>query len=128
GLPSPPAIARPLVAMDALAFYFRQILFPWRLASDYGRTPEWLLSHRGQWLCALVPLILAVVIVRLRRPAVTAGACLLIAGVLPVLWLSTFQYQVFSTVADHYLYTAMIGPALLTAWAAQRRTPAVVLS
>src|SRR4030095_5176477 len=35
----------------------------------------------------------------------------------PVLGLVRFDFQVYSTVADHYLYVAMLGPALLVAGA-----------
>jgi tetratricopeptide (TPR) repeat protein len=35
-----------------------------------------------------------------------------VAGLLPVLGLSRFQFQQHSTVADHYLYVAMLGPAM----------------
>src|SRR4029079_1688724 len=33
---------------------------------------------------------------------------------------STFLFQFYSTVADHYLYVAMLGPALVLAWMLRR--------
>ena len=50
-------------------------------------------------------------------PRIATAAVLLIAiGVAPVLGLLPFDFQEYSTVADHYLYLAMLGPALLVGW------------
>jgi protein O-mannosyl-transferase len=43
-----------------------------------------------------------------------------VAGVLPVLGFVPFQLQYYSTVADHYLYLSMLGPALAMAWVLSR--------
>src|SRR5207237_1334575 len=66
---------------------------------------------------ALAP-IAAVVALRRR-----CGSRLALAGILvallfvsPVLGLVPFHFQAFSTVADHYLYPAMLGVALVAAW------------
>ena len=45
-----------------------------------------------------------------------AAACIFVAGVLPVLGLVPFYFQIISTVADRYIYLAMLGPALALAW------------
>ena len=45
-----------------------------------------------------------------------AGALIAVAGVGPVLGLTPFEFQYTSTVADHYLYLAMLGPAVGVAW------------
>ena len=39
-----------------------------------------------------------------------------VAGLLPVLGFIPFGFQHYSTVADRYMYTAMLGPALALAW------------
>jgi Flp pilus assembly protein TadD len=53
-----------------------------------------------------------------RPPAVAAAIGL--AALLPVLGLIPFSQQEVSTVADRYVYLAMLGPALLVAWVLQR--------
>ena len=51
-----------------------------------------------------------------------------VAAVLPVLGLTKFDFQHHSTVADRYVYLAMLGPALLLAFAVRKggRTPVVI--
>jgi tetratricopeptide (TPR) repeat protein len=88
------------------------------LAIDYGRRPQWLQAHgwfSWYWLlpCALAA---ALVFVRGRRVWLISAA-IFVAAVLPVLGLVAFRFQFFSTVADRYVYLAMLGPALaLAAW------------
>jgi len=49
-------------------------------------------------------------------PWLVATAGVLVAGLLPVLGLVPFAFQTYSTVADRYMYIAMLGPALALAW------------
>jgi tetratricopeptide (TPR) repeat protein len=51
---------------------------------------------------------------------VAAGALIFVASLGPVLGLTPFMFQYTSSVADHYLYLAMFGPALLATWAVVR--------
>jgi tetratricopeptide (TPR) repeat protein len=128
GVAVPPVLQRLLVALDALAFYAGKLLWPVSLALDYGRDPAWLLEHGRPFLTSLVPLAAAAALVLaaakrpgpLSRPALVA-ALLFVAGVAPVLGLVPFDFQRYSTVADHYLYLSMIGPALLLAAALRER-------
>jgi len=39
-----------------------------------------------------------------------------VAGVAPMLGLTPFMYQYTSTVADHYVYLSMLGPAMVGTW------------
>jgi tetratricopeptide (TPR) repeat protein len=54
---------------------------------------------------------------------------IIVIVLLPVLGLVPFDFQTYSTVADHYLYLAMLGPALIVAWLVSRRpsTPIVIV-
>jgi Tfp pilus assembly protein PilF len=105
---------RPVVALDAVGFYLGKMAWPLNLAVDYGRSPRWLMDHPWQWVVAIVPLVMgiAVWLMRRRMPMVAAGAAVCGVSLLPVLGLVPFDYQAYSTVADHYLYTAMLGVAL----------------
>jgi hypothetical protein len=50
------------------------------------------------------------------RKELIAAAIVLVIAVSPVLGLTPFLFQYFSTVSDHYLYLAMLGPGLALAW------------
>jgi Flp pilus assembly protein TadD len=116
---APPIWQRPLVALDALAFYLGKVVFPWSLAVDYGRRPDVAIARGWVYFTWIVPVAVAVATWLLRRriPGLLAGGALFVAGMLPVLGLVRFDFQEFSTVADHYLYLPMLGVAVaLAAW------------
>jgi len=112
---------RPLVAGDALTFYLGNLLFPFLLGPDYGRSPGWLLEQWWAYVVwvPVVGMIGALACLRGRRIWLV-GVGLWVAWLLPVLGLVTFDFQRISTVADRYLYLAMLGPALVLAWAVER--------
>ncbi len=110
---------RPVVALDALAFYITKFFIPWQLAPDYGRTPSMALAL-NKWIPVwLLPLLIAFLISRAgeyrRFYAVALGLALV--ALAPVLGLLTFAHQGLSTVADRYCYLPMLGAALaLAGW------------
>ncbi|MBC8107566.1 MAG: tetratricopeptide repeat protein [Anaerolineae bacterium] len=119
---------RPLIAADAITFYLAKIVWPLNLGVHYGRTPKYVLGDHGARWTFVVPCLLTFAliawIIRKRgseasRIALT-GALLLVIGVSPVLGLLPFDFQEYSTVADHYLYLAMLGVAVLVAWIVRR--------
>jgi tetratricopeptide (TPR) repeat protein len=77
-----------------------------------------------------VPLVLFVVLImnRKRMPAVLAGFGIFVIGLLPVLGLTPFMYQLHSTVADHYMYLPMFGIALAVASVVSLRPSSAVIS
>lgn len=126
----PTATQRLVVAADALVFYVRKVLFPFPLAVDYGRSPQFVLAHVPAWQTLLSILMLtagvAMVVHGLVRTRPTStdgqGARLLYCGwsifvvsVAPVLGIVPFGFQEFSTVADHYLYLPLFGVSVMTA-------------
>ena len=112
------------VAADALTFYLGKLLVPSSLALDYGRSPQAILGHLPGWrlassaMVSLAGVAMAVLAVLRPRPArvgyafVSCGVCVLGLALLPVLGLVPFEFQDFSTVADHYLYLPMLGVSL----------------
>ena len=113
-----PLWTRPLVAADALAFYFGKLLAPVSLGVDYGRTPATVLAGPG-YIAILVTLLGlgAIFVFGRQRIWLAAGCLIFILAVLPVLGLVPFRFQFYSTVADRYLYLALLGPALILAFA-----------
>jgi Tfp pilus assembly protein PilF len=103
-----------LVAGDAIAFYLGKILWPFGLGPDYGRSPQTVLASGWVYLNGVWPYpVTALLIWRVRRPWLVAGLLLFIAALLPVLGFIPFMFQAISTVADRYLYLALLAPALL---------------
>jgi protein O-mannosyl-transferase len=111
-----PPLARPLIALDAIAFYVTRIFAPIHPVFDYGRTPHVALASGWRWTWML-PLLLAGVLTwkRRRLPRITGGCLLALAGIVPVLGLIAFEAQSYSTVSNHYLYPSMLGIALVAA-------------
>jgi len=117
-----PLAARPLIAGDATAFYLSKLVWPLRLTTDYGRSPYWLLEQPAVFYTTwLVPAGILIVMALCRAPrALWAAAGLFLVALVPLLGLVPFGFQDNSTVADRYLYLAMLGPALAIAWLVER--------
>lgn len=113
----PSAWGRLVVAGDALAFYLGKLAWPTGLAIDYGRSPATVLSSRAAPLAWLLPggVAIAAWLLRRRAPWLLAGLGVFIAALLPVLGIIPFEFQNQSTVADRYLYVALLGPAVALA-------------
>ena len=118
----PPLWARPLIAGDAVLFYLYKLILPLRFGPDYGRTPQAVLENGWLFLTGLVPFALAAWLWLKRRQLswLVAAAGVFGVGLLPVLGLVSFAFQRNSTVADRYVYLAMLGPALALAWGLTR--------
>jgi protein O-mannosyl-transferase len=105
-----PLWLRPFVAADAVSFYLGKFLVPTSLTPIYWRSPAWL--EQSGWtlrLTWIVPALLVVtaVLFRRRAPWFTTAMVILFATLAPTLGLVTFNFQRYSTVADHYFYAAM---------------------
>lgn len=108
-----PFWARPLIATDAIAFYITKIFYPTNLCPDYGRSPNLVLAQGWLYWTWLLPFVLGLILFVWKKARIFLFPyALLIIGLLPMLGLVPFNFQVVSTVSDRYLYLAMIGPAL----------------
>ncbi len=112
--PATALIDRPAVVFDALAFYYGKLFWPVGLTIDYGRTPSRILTGHVLFANLAVLSMLGMIFWLLWRNyrGIALGAVIMLAGLLPVLGLVPFGFQEYSTVADHFLYLAMVGPAL----------------
>ncbi|MDR3708142.1 MAG: tetratricopeptide repeat protein [Capsulimonadaceae bacterium] len=113
-----PPWTRPFIAGDALAFYLVKLVAPIHLVLDYGRSPQKVLASGIAWRSWLLPVAAAVAVwrVRGRLPWLIGAAVVMLAAVAPVLGLTPFRFQDLSTVADRYMYVAMLGPAIAAAY------------
>jgi tetratricopeptide (TPR) repeat protein len=123
---------RPLVASDALSFYWAKVVVPLDMTVDHGRRPATIFEQGWAWWTWILPvgLLIAAAILPGRRYWLV-GLGIFTAALGPVLGLVPFEFQEVSTVADRYAYLAMLGPALLLAyWLSrfQRKLPAVVVA
>jgi len=122
-----PLWLRPLVAGDALAFYLGKLFVPRDLGIDYGRRLEVLRSSWWFYVIWVIPVAAGWLLwwLRDRRPWATAAGAVMLAGLLPTLGLISIPFQAYSTVADRYMYLAMLGPGLalagvLSTWRSRR--------
>ncbi len=108
---------RLLVAGDAVSFYLYKLFIPFSLAFDYGRTPTYVLGQGWIYLTGVIPYGVALYLaIKCRRARLLTGVALFLVPILPVLGFFPFNFQNMSTVADRYLYMAMVGPAFLLGW------------
>jgi hypothetical protein len=124
-VPSPPLWQRPIVSGGSIAFYAWKLLLPTRLAFDYGWRPLLMLAQPWFWFVGVGGLAATagvVVITWRRAPFIAAALLAFVAALLPMLGLTPFSFQFFSTVGDHYLVLAMLGPAMLISWLCLRLT------
>lgn len=108
---------RPLIAADAVAFYLWKLDWPVNLAMQYRHDPMTVLENRSIYFTWVAPVGVGAVMgvaARRRKWLLVAGVFFL-APLLPVLGLAPFEFQHLSTVADRYMYVAMLGPALVAA-------------
>jgi tetratricopeptide (TPR) repeat protein len=128
-VPAPAAWQRPIVAADAVAFYLGKTAAPARLAVDYGRTPAAVFASHAAYWTWLIPAAVTVAVVLSRRRTLIAAWVIFLAGPAANLGLLPFDFQLVSTVADHYVYLGLLGVALPVAWLVTERpaaTPIVV--
>lgn len=111
-----PIYLRPLVAGDSLAHYLYRLVFPHDLTMDYGRNPNYVFAHgyhHWTWI-APVAVLLTAILLRKRINLLLPVAFFYLAA-LHTLGLVKFDFQLFSTVADHYCYVMVMGAGLAVA-------------
>jgi Flp pilus assembly protein TadD len=114
---STPLAWRPLVVLDTLGFYVRQLLLPLEILPAYGRSPRALIESgnlRWSWISGAVALTTAWFL-RRRWPQVPVALLLFFSGFAIVSGWRYFAAQENSTVYDRYVYLGMWGPAFALA-------------
>lgn len=125
-----PLLHRPVVALDALAFYLGKLVAPLSLLPDYGRAPMTLFTSPAVYWTWIVPVATAgaVFVLRRRAPYLAGGCLAATVALAPVLGVIPFSFQDFSTVADQYMYLPLVGLAIAAAGSLRSRTALAVAS
>ena len=112
-----PLWSRPLIMLDALAFYIGKLAWPWPLCVDYGRTPNLVMHSSWRYYTWLLPSGIALAVLRYSKiyPWLLGGVLVSLFAVLPVSGLIAFINQDYSTVTDRYAYVAVLGVAIIAA-------------
>jgi hypothetical protein len=114
--------SRPLVALDAVAFYLGKVVWPGALGVDYGRNPLEAMARGWLWWTWVVPVGVAAVLwwKRVEWRVLVGAGVVFVAGMAPVSGVVPFMFQRYSTVADHYMYLPMVGVGVAVAWGVSR--------
>lgn len=113
---------RLLVPLHSLAFYLQKLVFPTRLAFDYGVNWESLLGTRTLYTAWIAPVAVAVIALLLRRriPLLGSGLLLAIIPIAPVSGVTVFDFSYYSITSDHYLYLPMLGVSIAASGVLER--------
>lgn len=111
---------RPLVAADAIAFYLGKLIVPLGMTVDYGRTPAAVFTSRAAYWTWIVPVVVTALVLLRGRRALIGAWVIFIAAPAANLGLLPFDFQMVSTVADHYVYLGLLGVAIAVAWFIKR--------
>lgn len=107
GFPVPTVFDRTIVATDAIGFYLHKFVWPLSLAPDYGRAPYRVVAHPFSiYLLLGVATLVSALFAAARR---ILWPMLALVFLLPTLGFIAFVFQTTSTLADRYVYLAMIG-------------------
>jgi len=116
----PPLLSRVLIAGDAISFYVYKLFVPFPLGIDYGRFPQAVLQNPWIWLTGTLPFAVAAGLLlaglKYQMKPVNGAVLIFITALLPALGMKPFDFQHISTVADRYVYIAMLGPALMVSF------------
>jgi len=108
---------RPFVVTDAFLFYLMKLFAPYPLCVDYGRSPSVAINAPDAWAKINYFLLICggVWFFSRKYPWVLWSALIMLVVLAPNCGIVPFTFQYYSTVADRYMYLAMIGPALALA-------------
>ena len=114
-VPTPPMWQRPLIAADAVAFYLAKIALPVGMGVEYGRTPAAVFTSRAAYWTWIVPIAITILVLMSRRRILIGAWLIFLVAPAANLGLLAFDFQIVSTVADHYIYLGLLGVAVAVA-------------
>lgn len=118
-----PLWTRPLLASDAINFYLQKLFIPLSIGPDYGRSPTYVLSKWWTYVSWTIPVTITCVLLFWKensRAWIAAGSLCFVVALVPSLGFISYQALGTSTVANRYVYFALIGPAISIAYLASQ--------
>ncbi len=110
-----PLWARPLIALDAIAFYIYKVLLPIQVQPDYGRSPMNIIQSGQIYWTWIFSLGVLAAMIAWGSKRVRLASALFVLPLLPILGLTRFDMQQYTTVADHYIYQSLLAAGLVAA-------------
>lgn len=107
-----PFFLKPIVAFDALMFYFMRLIYPIGLTPDENRHLFRVLLEGSGYFSWIFLLVFIVLLIKKFPRWALASFCIIAAALLPNLGFITFGFQTYSTVANRYAYLAVFGGAI----------------
>jgi tetratricopeptide (TPR) repeat protein len=122
----PTLLQRVLIGLQSLSFYLWKLVLPYPLLPDYSHWPDRLVQSPWLWAGAAPAAVLLVAAAALARraPWLAAGTVVFALGAATTIGLISYDYQLYSTVADRYAYLSVFGVALVVARLTRARPPA----
>lgn len=109
-----PIWVRPLVYLDSVTFYLKNIIFPLDLAADYGRKPQFVMNTTFFYFSWIIPIVIGgfLFLKRYNMRVIQYSFIFFIIAFITVSGLVSFYFQDWSTVADRYIYVSMLAVSL----------------
>ena len=110
-----PLWIRPFVFSDNLLFYLKKIFIPINYTVTYARTTDYLSAHSWFYLTILLVFVMLVLFWKYHKKLelILIGMMLFTFGFFTVSGLLAFDFQLWSNVADRYIYISMFGMAII---------------
>lgn len=110
-------LERLFIAPDTILFYMGKLFYPLHLMIDYGYTPTVAMHnpHIIEKMNIFIAVAIAFFVLHRWFPWLTRCALITLIVLAPNSGIIPFSFQYYSTVADRYMYLALIGPALAVA-------------
>ncbi len=124
-----PIWTRLVVSGDTLAFYMAKFFLPINIGPDYGRSPILVSKHWWSYILWMLPLGLYLLTTPRRagnQNWYRSSLLIFVVFVLPVSGLVYFSAQANSTVANRYVYLALLAPVLGVAYFVSKSRRALV--
>ncbi|MBE8190551.1 MAG: hypothetical protein HAW58_06895 [Candidatus Thioglobus sp.] len=121
---------RPIIWLNNIALYLKNLLYPLRLSAVYGLPVPYLVHQWWFYILPIVPISLAfgLYFIGKKRQILLLAGSLFLLGFLPTSGLVSFSFQLVSVVADRYLYFAFIGISLAISVVAERKNFSIILA
>jgi len=112
-------LQRATIILDTYGFYLEKTVWPFQLCTEYGRAPDRMLAKHWEIYTIPAVIVLGIICCYFGRNRRWVWLCVatFVLFLLPVSGIVPFVFQYLSTVADRYVYLAMLSPSFALAFA-----------